>query len=730
MGAFTLAQAGYLRGMGQEIPKAPSRPIITLTTDFGLDDWYVAAMKAVLLSGCRDAQLIDVTHRISPGDILCGSIALERAVDGFPPGTVHLAVVDPGVGSSRRMLVVTLNEQLIVCPDNGLITWAWKMHAGGKAWELTWRPERASATFHGRDIMGPAAAMLAAGQTIEPIARRIDDPVLLEASPAEPGCTSGQVMHIDRFGNAMSNIPADTLRDHARADVRVGRVCLGPVRRTYTDVAPGEALALIGSSGLLEVAVRDGSAAERLGLRIGQEVHLVDQAHSTADLRRLDKQHIWHPFTPMSLWLASDPLVITAAEGMHLIDSDGNRYLDGVSSLWCNVHGHGVPEIDDAVRRQLDRVAHSTMLGLGSEQAILLADRLMKIVPQNLKKVFYSDAGATATEIAFKMAVQYWHNKGQPQRTEFIGLTEAYHGDTFGAMSVGRTAFFHRPYFPMLFTVHYAPTPFVWRSDEAARDGDAAEQVKERSLREMERILQERPGRIAAIALEPVVQGAAGMIVQPPGYLAEVRRLADKYGVLLILDEVATGFGRTGRMFACEHEGVEPDLMCVAKGITGGYLPLAATFATQEIFDAFLADPMEGRTFFHGHTYTGNPLACAAAIASLDLMQRRSMVEAVARKAEYLAQLLQPLADLPHVAEIRQKGFMVGIELVADKGTGRRFDPRSRLGAQVCMQVRRHGVIIRPLGDVLVLMPPLAMEESELKTIVTAVAGEVAAIGP
>jgi adenosylmethionine-8-amino-7-oxononanoate aminotransferase len=443
----------------------------------------------------------------------------------------------------------------------------------------------------------------------------------------------------------------------------------------------------------------------------------------------------------MSLWLASDPLVITAAEGMHLIDSDGNRYLDGVSSLWCNVHGHRVPEIDEAVRRQLGRVAHSTMLGLGSEQAIVLADRLMNIVPQNLKKVFYSDAGATATEIAFKMAVQYWHNKGQPQRTEFIGLTEAYHGDTFGAMSVGRTEFFHKPYFPMMFTVHYAPTPFVYRSEEARSDvgaavgaalaaGTVTEQVKTRSLREMERILQERAGHIAAIAMEPVVQGAAGMIVQPPGFLAEVRRLADKYGVLLILDEVATGFGRTGRMFASEHEGVEPDLMCVAKGITGGYLPLAATFATQQIFDAFLADPMEGRTFFHGHTYTGNPLACAAAIVSLDLMQRRSMVEAVARKAAYLARLLRPLADLPHVGEIRQKGFMVGVELVADKATGRRFDPRRRLGAEICMQVRRHGVIIRPLGDVLVLMPPLAMEEPDLETIVTAAAGEVAAIGP
>jgi adenosylmethionine-8-amino-7-oxononanoate transaminase len=423
----------------------------------------------------------------------------------------------------------------------------------------------------------------------------------------------------------------------------------------------------------------------------------------------------------MSLWLDSDPLVIIAADGMYLIDSDGNRYLDGVSSLWCNVHGHRVPEIDGAIRAQLDKVAHTTMLGLASEPAIMLADRLMQIVPRNLKKVFYSDSGATATEIAFKLAVQYWHNIGRPGKTEFVGFAEAYHGDTVGAMSVGRTESFHRPYFPLLFKVHYTPTPLVYHSDTP----DDPQAVKQHCLDELERILREHHAKIAAIAIEPLVQGAAGMIGHPEGFLSGVRALASKYDVLLIADEVAVGFGRTGKMFACEHESVEPDLMCVAKGISGGYLPLAATFATQRIFDAFLGQPWEGKTFYHGHTYTGNPLACAAAIASLDLFEKNDLVNQVAAKAQRLTKLLNGLRELPHVGDIRQKGFMVGIELVADKKTRRPFDPKRRLGAELCMKIRKHGVMIRPLGDVLVLMPPLAMQEQHLRKIVEAVGTEI-----
>lgn len=371
------------------------------------------------------------------------------------------------------------------------------------------------------------------------------------------------------------------------------------------------------------------------------------------------------------------------------------------------MHGHRVPEIDAAVRAQLDKVAHSTLLGLANETSILLADRLMRIVPPNLTKVFYSDAGATATEVAFKLAVQYWYNVGRPEKREFIAFHEAYHGDTFGAISVGRMEAFHRPYLPMMFPVHFAPTP-------RANQG-------ERSLRELSSLLAKHHERIAAVSIEPIVQGAGGILVQPEGFLAGVRRLADQYGVLLICDEVATGFGRTGKMFAVEHEDVRPDLMTVAKGLTGGYLPLAATLATQRIFDAFLGTPSAGRTFFHGHTYTGNPLACAAALANLELMQRRDTVGNVARNAPALAGMLEPLQRLPHVGEIRQKGYMVGIELVKDKSTREPFDPALRVGHAVCARVRERGVILRPLGDVVVLMPPPAMGVGDLERIVGAV---------
>ena len=429
---------------------------------------------------------------------------------------------------------------------------------------------------------------------------------------------------------------------------------------------------------------------------------------STSDLRTLDHKHLWHPFTPMKLWAAEDPLIITAADGMYLIDSDGNRYLDGVSSLWCNVHGHRVPEIDAAVRAQLDKVAHTTLLGLSNEPAILLADRLMKLVPQNLKKIFYSDSGATANEIAFKMAAQYWFNLGRPEKTEFIGFQEAYHGDTFGAMSVGRTELFHRAYFPMLFKTYFAAAPTT-----PAQLQDC--------LSALEDLLRTHGSRIAAVCIEPIVQGAAGILVHASGFLREVRRLATQYEVLLIADEVATGFGRTGKMFACEHEHVEPDLMCVAKGISGGYLPLAATFATQQIFDAFLGDPWEGKTFYHGHTYTGNPLACAAAGASLDLFEKNDLVRSVSAKAVVFGEMLLRLKSMPHVREVRQKGFMVGIELEG-------FDPRQRIEAAVCAAVRKHGVILRPLGDVIVLMPPLAMGLQDLHTIVAAVRAEISAL--
>src|SRR4051794_8244273 len=333
------------------------------------------------------------------------------------------------------------------------------------------------------------------------------------------------------------------------------------------------------------------------------------------DLRDLDRSVLWHPFTQQSGWLDEDFPVIECADGTTLYDTEGNTYIDGVSSLWCTVHGHRHPAIDMAIKDQIDRVAHSTMLGLSHAPAIRLAHRLVELAPDGLSRVFYSDSGSTACEVALKMAYQWWHQRGEWWRSGFVCLRDAYHGDTIGSVSVGGIELFHSLYRPLLFDAL------------KAEPGD---------IEDMARLLIEHQGEVAAVIMEPLVQGAAGMLVHPPGYLRQVRELCDRHGVLLILDEVATGFGRTGRMFACEHEGVAPDLLCLAKGLTGGYLPLAATLATERIYDGFLGEHAEFRTFFHGHTYTGNPLACATAIATLDVFREERTLERLQGKMDLL----------------------------------------------------------------------------------------------
>jgi len=432
-------------------------------------------------------------------------------------------------------------------------------------------------------------------------------------------------------------------------------------------------------------------------------------------LADLDREYLWHPFTQMREWVSEDPLIIDRAEGSWLIDTDGNAYLDGVSSLWVNVHGHNRKEINQAIQAQLERVAHSTLLGLSSPPSIQLAERLVKLAPPGLSKVFYSDSGATAVEIALKLAFQYWQHRGEPGRTRFAYLENAYHGDTLGAVAVGGIEVFHQVFAPLL--PHGAdrtfcvPGPF---------DGDNPEARRDRALRAAAELLEHRGAEIAALIIEPLVQGAAGMLVQPPGYLGGLADLCRRHRVLLIADEVATGFGRTGTLFACEQEGVRPDLLCLAKGLTGGYLPLAATLATEEIYSAFLGERAERKTFYHGHSYTGNALACAAALASLDLFDSEQVLPRVRARAEEMAHLLDThVRPLPAVREIRQRGLMVGIEL----GTqGRPVPPTEGLGARVCTAVRRHGVILRPLGDVVVLMPPLCISTTELDHLVTATA--------
>ncbi|HEX3173351.1 MAG TPA: adenosylmethionine--8-amino-7-oxononanoate transaminase [Solirubrobacterales bacterium] len=419
------------------------------------------------------------------------------------------------------------------------------------------------------------------------------------------------------------------------------------------------------------------------------------------DPGKLDRDHLWHPFTQQLGWVEEEPLMIERAEGSQLIDAEGRRYIDGVSSLWCNVHGHRHPGIDAALSEQLGRVAHSTMLGLSHPGAAELAARLADLAPPGLERVFYSESGSTAVEIALKMAFQYQQQRGgqHTRRSSFVHLHDSYHGDTIGSVSVGGIGLFHATYRPLLFPTH------------AAEPGDAAA---------LERVLEAHEEEIAAVIVEPLVQGAAGMLVHPPGYLRAVRELCDRFGVLLICDEVATGFGRTGTMFACEQEGVSPDLLCLAKGLTGGYLPLAATLSTERIYEGFLGAPQEQRTFFHGHTYTGNPLACAAALASLDAFEHERTLERLQPKIELLGRLLAGVAAMPEVVEVRRCGFMVGIDLGE-------HDPDLRLGHRVTLEACERGAIVRPLSDVVVLMPPLAISEAELGRLVEIVAESIGA---
>jgi len=431
-------------------------------------------------------------------------------------------------------------------------------------------------------------------------------------------------------------------------------------------------------------------------------------------LKRLDHTYLWHPFTQMQEWMAEEPIIIDQGDGHYLVDVYGRKYLDGVSSLWCNVHGHRVKELDDAIKAQIDRFAHSTFLGLTHVPGIQLAQKLIEIVPEGLQRVFYSDSGATAVEIALKMAIQYWQLKGENKRTQIASLAESYHGDTVGSMSMGYSETFHRFHKSLLFPVLRLTPPHVFRYYKGMSEADALDVA----IREAEQQLTENKSSLAALVMEPLMQGAAGMWPQPVGYLRAMGDICRRNGILLVLDEVATGFGRTGKMFACEHADVTPDILCLAKGITGGYLPLAATLTTEEIFSAFLGEYKEFKTFFHGHTYTGNPLGCAVALANLELFERDAIVERMQRNIVYLQQRLNDeFLPLAHVSDVRQWGFMTGIELVEDKHSRKSYAPEKRIGYKVILEARKHSVIVRPLGDIIILMPPLTIAEDEIKLL-------------
>lgn len=430
---------------------------------------------------------------------------------------------------------------------------------------------------------------------------------------------------------------------------------------------------------------------------------------NTADWLRLDAQHVWHPFTQMQGWLDDQPLVIERAEGNWLIDTEGRRWLDAISSLWVTVHGHRKAELDAAVRAQLDKVAHCTLLGQASVPSIELAAKLVSLAPKGLTRVFYSDSGSTSVEIAVKMAYQYWQLTGRPRKQRFMALQEAYHGDTIGSVSVGGMDLFHERFRGLLFPVERVPT-FM----------PGGTLTLEQSLSQIEALLREKHEELAGFVVEPLIQGAAGMYVQPRGWLAGVAALCRRYDVLLLCDEVATGFGRTGTMFAVEQEGVTPDLMCVAKGLTGGYLPLAATLSSERVYSAFLGRFDEAKTFFHGHTYTGNPLACAVALANLQLFETEKTLERMKAAEAVLEEGLVRLAKSKHVLEVRRRGFMVGVELVKDRARGTPFDFAERMGFKVCTAARKHQVLLRPLGNVVVLMPPLSLTVDEAQRVVRA----------
>jgi adenosylmethionine-8-amino-7-oxononanoate aminotransferase len=457
-------------------------------------------------------------------------------------------------------------------------------------------------------------------------------------------------------------------------------------------------------------------------------------------LEEIDRKYIWHPFTQMKEWLKEKPIIISEGKDCFIKDIYGRWYLDGVSSLWVNIHGHRKKEIDDAIKEQLDSIAHSTLLGLSNVSAVRLAEKLIQLVQKSLhththpgkgknrgdelSKVFYSDNGSTAVEVALKMAFQYWRHKGIDGKNAFVSLNNAYHGDTIGAVSVGGIEIFHKAFGPLLFKTYKSPSPYCYRCELGKEYPDC----KFTCLDKLEEIFKDHSPGIAAMIIEPLIQAAGGMITSPQGYLKGVRELCTKYNILMIADEVATGFGRTGKMFACEHEEVVPDIMCLSKGITGGYMPLAVTLATDKIYNIFLGEFKDLKTFFHGHSYTGNPLACAAALACLDLFEKEQVLKELKGKIEILEAWLKDLLNLQHVGNVRNIGLMAGVELVRDKKTKEPYDWAEKIGWRVAYHARENGVFIRPLGNVIVIMPPLSISSENLKQLLKVIKDSIVAV--
>ncbi|PNZ34009.1 adenosylmethionine--8-amino-7-oxononanoate transaminase [Staphylococcus lutrae] len=427
-----------------------------------------------------------------------------------------------------------------------------------------------------------------------------------------------------------------------------------------------------------------------------------------------DRDYVWHPFTQMGMYHQQDPIIIEKGKGSYLYDTKGRKYLDGYASLWVNVHGHQNQQLNRAIQRQLKSIAHSTLLGASNIPSILLAEELVGLTPTRLKKVFYSDTGSAAVEIAIKMAYQYWKNidpEKYARKNKFMTLHQAYHGDTIGSVSVGGIDTFHRIFKDLIFETIQVECPSFYHSDY-----ETEETMMTAILTQIESVLKTHADEIVGFVIEPLIQGATGLFVHPEGFLKAIERLCRKYHILLIVDEVAVGFGRTGAMFACEHEAVEPDIMCLGKAITGGYLPLAATLTSQKVYDAFLSDSHAQKTFFHGHTYTGNPIVCTVALENIRLFQRRRLIQHIQKTSQTLQRQLSTLETHPNVGDIRGRGLMFGVELVANRE--RKTPLVIEKVESIIAKCKENGLMIRNLENVITFVPVLTMSHREIKRMV------------
>jgi adenosylmethionine-8-amino-7-oxononanoate aminotransferase len=431
------------------------------------------------------------------------------------------------------------------------------------------------------------------------------------------------------------------------------------------------------------------------------------------DWIKKDLRYIWHPYTQMKDCRKWPPILIKKAKGVKIYDSRGNFYYDTISSWWCNVHGHSHSKIKQAIKKQLNSLDHVLFAGFTHTPAITLAEKLLAVAPDNLSRVFYSDNGSTAVETALKMSLQYWNNIGRKAKTKFVSLDLAYHGDTVGAMSIGGDTIFNQKFKPLLFKSFKVPTPYCYRCPV----GKKRSSCNIDCIKPLENILEKHNGKIAAIILEPLLMAAAGMIIYPVEYLQRAAALARKYDVHLIVDEVATGFGRTGKMFACEHAQIKPDFMCLGKGITSGTLPFAATLTTEKIYCAFYDDYEKFKTFYHGHTYTANPIGCAVTLASLEIFAQEKTLQKIKPLAKLLHSEMEKFRDLPFVGDVRCIGMVGAVELVEDKKTKKPFDIKARIGQRIFEQGLKEHLLLRPLGNVIYLFLPLCVNEAQLRDI-------------